>query len=188
MGNRRLPVLCDSLVCTGCAACSNICPKDAIRMTAGKDGFLRPVVDTDRCVKCLACENTCPVLHSAECPASRPKIPVFACWNKDSCARWESSSGGAFSALATAIFAERGFVAGAVYDESMTVRHQLCHSMNDLMRLRGSKYVQSEIGTVFREIKERLVAGNTVLFVGTPCQVAGIRAYLRKDYEKLYCY
>ncbi len=187
MGNRRLPVLCDSSVCTGCASCSNICPKDAIRMTAGNDGFLRPIVDTERCVRCLACENACPVLHPAECSSNRTEPLVFACWNKDAKARSESSSGGAFSALATAIFAAGGYVTGAVYDDDMNVRHQLCCSIDDLTRLRGSKYVQSEIGTVYGEIKEKLVAGNTVLFVGTPCQVAGIRAYLKNEYENLYC-
>lgn len=186
MENKRLPALCDSLLCTGCAACSNSCPKDAIQMTASNDGFLRPVVIEESCVECLACEKACPVLNPVKL-RNQEEPNVFACWNKDSKVRAESSSGGAFSALATSIFAQGGYVAGAVYNKNMEVGHQLCHSMDDLNHLRGSKYVQSTIGNVYREIKKELIAGNLVLFVGTPCQVAGIRSYLKRDYENLYC-
>ena len=187
MENKRLPKLCNSLVCTGCAACSNSCPKDAIQMIAGIDGFLHPVIYEKECVQCLACEKACPVLNPAKYGTNKEDPDIFACWNKDSQIRAESSSGGAFSALATAIFTQGGYVAGAAYNKNMQVVHQLCHSMNDLKRLRGSKYVQSSIGNLYRDIKEKLIEGNLVLFVGTPCQIAGIQAYLKKSYENLYC-
>lgn len=187
MENKRMPVLCDIRECTGCAACRNICPKDAIQMTAGDDGFLRPFINTEKCVQCLICEKTCPVLHKSSYINNLKEPSVFACWNKDPQSRFESSSGGAFSALANAIFSEGGHVAGAVYDEDMTVRHLLSDSVNDIIRLRGSKYVQSDINLVFREIKTKLIKGDKVLFVGTPCQVAGIRSYLKKDYDNLFC-
>lgn len=184
---KRLPKLCDPLDCTGCGACASICPVDAIAMTPGTDGFVRPVIDTGKCIRCLSCERTCPVLQTDNNSTNCTEPQVFACWNKDAESRAESSSGGAFSALATAVFSRGGHVAGAVYDENMKPVHKLCRSIEDLPRLRGSKYVQSEIGDVFREIRQDLQAGIEVLFVGTPCQVAGLRSYLKKDYANLIC-
>jgi coenzyme F420-reducing hydrogenase beta subunit len=156
-------------------------------MTVGTDGFLYPNVNTDNCIQCLACETACPVLRPVAPNSNRETPAVYACWNKDSKVRAESSSGGAFSALATSVFAEDGYVAGATYDKNMLVRHQLCHSTESLHRLRGSKYVQSDIGTIYRDVKEKLNEERSVLFVGTPCQVAGLRAYLKKDFTNLYC-
>jgi coenzyme F420-reducing hydrogenase beta subunit len=187
MEKNRSPKLCDPLICTGCAACRNACPQEAIKMEPGTDGFLRPVIDPDQCIKCLLCEKACPVLISSK-SSNEDKPAVFACWNKDCQIRKESSSGGAFSALAMSVLTNGGYVIGAGYDASMTVKHQICHSVEDLQRLRGSKYVQSDIGLTYRDVKKILSEGvKPVLFVGTPCQVAGLRSYLRKDYANLYC-
>ena len=185
--NKRLPQLCGPLDCTGCAACASVCPKDAIAMTAGADGFLYPAVDGDKCVGCLACEKTCPVINPIGAGGRSERPQVYACWNLDPAVRAESSSGGAFSALAETVIGQGGYVFGAAYDDQMTVRHRECHSRDQIELLRGSKYVQSQIGDTFRMVKRRLAEGAKVLFVGTPCQVSGLRAYLRRDYDNLYC-
>lgn len=186
MENKRHPKLCGVLDCAGCAACANACPKDAIAMTSMMDGFPQPVVDKERCVQCLACEHACPVLTTL--PNENRKEPItYACWNKDMKIRKESSSGGAFSALATAILEEGGYVVGAVYGERMSVHHRMIHSLEELPLLRGSKYVQSDVGNIYRQVKLKLQEGAKVLFVGTPCQVAGLRGYLKRDAPNLYC-
>ena len=183
---KRYPNLCSQLDCTGCAACANICPQDAITMTEMSDGFQQPIVDKDKCIQCMACEKACPVLHSLP-NENRIEPIVYACWNKDKETRRESSSGGAFSALATSILKEGGYVVGAAYDENMFVHHRMIHTIEELPLLRGSKYVQSSVGDVYRQVKTKLKGGATVLFVGTPCQVAGLRGYLKQDYPNLYC-
>lgn len=186
MNDHRYPVLCDHLECTGCEACRNVCPKDAIEMRYDQEGFLQPFLIQDKCIKCLACEKTCPVL-SSEIKSSDTSPTVYASWNKDADIRKESSSGGAFSAIASGITDIGGYVVGASYDVDMHVRHIICNSGNGIKQLRGSKYVQSEIGDTFRKIKRLLNQSHTVLFVGTPCQVSGLRSYLRKEYENLFC-
>lgn len=186
MENKRYPELCNQLDCTGCAACANACPKDAITMEDMSDGFMQPVVDKDKCVQCLACEKSCPV--SGILPNDNKTNPiVYACWNKDDEIREESSSGGAFSALAVSVLEQGGYVVGAIYDKDMRVSHRMIHSVEELPLLRGSKYVQSNINGIYRQVKKRLVEGSTVLFVGTPCQVAGLKGYLKKDCPNLYC-
>lgn len=186
MENKRYPVLCRQLDCTGCAACANICPKDAITMTEMLDGFSQPVIDKDRCVQCLACEKSCPVLNPFSNEGQNEPV-VYSCWNRDNKVRWESSSGGAFSALATIVLERGGYVTGAAYGDAMRVSHRMIHSVAELPLLRGSKYVQSCTGDIYRQVKEKLLDGAIVLFVGTPCQVAGLRGYLNKDYPNLYC-
>lgn len=186
MESKRYPKLCSQLDCTGCAACANVCPKEAITMTNMGEGFLQPVVDRGKCVQCLTCEQTCPVLKVL--PNENRKEPMaYACWNKDKEVRRESSSGGAFSALATVILKEGGYVVGAAYDERMQVHQRMIHSLEELPLLRGSKYVQSNAGNIYRQVRQKLQEGAKVLFVGTPCQVAGLRSYLKREYPNLYC-
>ncbi|ACU90625.1 Coenzyme F420 hydrogenase/dehydrogenase, beta subunit C-terminal domain [Desulfomicrobium baculatum] len=178
------PILCPSDYCTGCEACRNICPEQCITMVADYAGFLRPVIDADRCVGCLLCEKSCPVLL-------KPKLDnlsdphTFACWHKNDEVRARSSSGGAFSALAKYVLNEDGFVFGAAYDENLYVRHICIEKINDLDLLRRSKYVQSEIGSSFRQVKDYLKSKRFVLFVGAPCQIAGLISFLGKKYDNL---
>ena len=186
MGNKRYPALCSQIDCTGCAACASICPKDAISMTGMPDGFLQPVIDKDRCVQCLACEKSCPVLNTFS-NENKKKPVIYSCWNKDHNVRSDSSSGGAFSALASVILEEGGYVAGAAYDETMHVSHRMIHSVAELPSLRGSKYVQSRVGNIYRQVKTKLHEGAPVLFAGTPCQIAGLKGYLKIDYPNLFC-
>lgn len=185
MENKRLPVLCRADLCTGCGACDNLCPTGAISLVY-QNGFKHPEIDNEKCIGCLACERSCPITNpkSIENFASPH---VYAAWHIDEDIRKESSSGGAFSALAMAILQNGGCVAGAAYDENMMVNHILIDKIEQLPLLRGSKYVQCSINNNYKQVREKLRQGVKVLFVGTPCQISGLRSFLRKEYDNLYC-
>ena len=171
--------------CTGCGSCYNCCPVDAIQMKPDKRGFLFPVVLSKRCINCSQCVSACPIL-TKEVPCQQKEPVCYAAWSKNEAVRFCSTSGGVFTHLAEAILDQGGLVAGARYRQDHLVEHTLIQSKNNIEQLRQSKYVQSETGLVFRQIKEALISGKPVLFVGTPCQCAGLRSYLGKSYEKLY--
>jgi coenzyme F420-reducing hydrogenase beta subunit len=146
---------------------------------------LYPVIDDDHCSECGLCRKLCPLLNKCDIKKQNVEPKCYAAWNKDESIRRESSSGGVFSVLAKHIFKNRGFVCGAYFDDENKLRHGVFSHEKELPKLRGSKYLQSQIGNVFSDIKELLDKVNTVLFVGTPCQVAGLNAFLRKEYENL---
>ena len=190
------PPPCGTLeACTGCGACAASCPQDSIAMQPDDEGFLYPVVDPHTCTDCGLCLMTCPVNPSetftdenASNRSAAGPLSVFAAWHLDESIRRASSSGGVFTALAESILAQGGVVAGAAFDEQFVVCHTLIESAADLPRLRGSKYVQSEIPCgLYRQIQDQLKLGLPVLFSGTPCQVAGLRGFLHKAYENLFC-
>ena len=178
------PVLADHTHCTGCTACAAVCPKDAISMTRDKEGFSYPAVNRDLCVRCGRCSAVCPILH----PKERSGVPaVFAAWNKDDAVRKDSTSGGVFSLVAEYVLEGGGVVFGAAFDAHQHLRHVACFRKEDLWRLRGAKYVQSDLGNLgetFREIKKALET-RPVLFSGTPCQVEGLYRYLGGRPENL---
>lgn len=174
-------LLCEGRACTGCMACVNACPIDAIQMKADEEGFARPVVDDSRCVQCGKCQRACPQLVPGKRPEEEKQ--VYACWVKDPGLRKKSTSGGAFSALAKHILAQGGCVFGAGFDENLNVVHKQVRSQRGLAQLRGSKYVQSYVGLTFREVKQCLLEGKKVLYSGTACQIDGLYAYLGERYE-----
>ena len=177
-----MPILAKKTDCTGCAACMNSCARSAIQMVADEEGFLVPIVDNDKCVECKSCEKSCPVVtKTSNTNTSHPK--AYAVWNEID--RRVSSSGGAFSSFARYVMKNGGVVFGAAFDTNLHCHHIKVTTIEGLDALRGSKYVQSEIGDTYKEIKSVLKDEKYVLFCGTPCQVAGLKAYLRKDYEKL---
>jgi len=176
-----LPRLADHARCTGCGACMSGCPRDAIVMERDKEGFSYPAVDTTKCVHCGHCTAICPILR--ERPAG-PVPAVFAAWNKDDGIRKDSTSGGVFSALAEYVLESGGVVFGAALDGKQHLRHVACFRKEDLWRLRGAKYVQSDLGDTFREIR-RWLQVRPVLFSGTPCQVDGLYQYLGERPENL---
>ncbi len=171
--------------CTGCSACFNICPANAISMKKDREGFLSPKIDFEKCIHCGLCNGVCPSLYPPPRDEQFPLPKVYAAWNKNEKVRLESSSGGIFSALAEYFLEKKGYVCGAAFDENNKLNHIIVSNRRDFKKLRGSKYVQSEIGSTFKEIKELLEKDRWVLFSGTPCQAAGLRNYLKKDYEKL---
>ena len=167
--------------CTGCGACSNGCPKGAIRMVPDREGFLYPQVE-DGCVLCGHCTHICPVLKQRE-PRTEPA--VFAVWNRDAAARQASTAGGVFSALAEYVLEGGGVVFGAALDDRLRVAHTAVKNAHELPRLRGAKTVQSDIGETYQQVRLYLAQGRQVLFSGTPCQVDGLYRYLGEHPERL---
>lgn len=174
----------NNLQCTGCGACYNICPRDAIQMVPDPLGFLQPEIDTSRCISCCICEKTCPVLNE-EISNGALKPNCYAVQANDEL-RKNSSSGGIFSCLAEYVLKSGGVVFGAAWDGNLTVRHRRVENLDDLAVLRKSKYVQSDTHFVYREVQELLKQGRTVLFSGTPCQVAALNHFLGNPSEHLF--
>lgn len=170
--------------CTGCSACANICPKNCISMVSDDYGFLYPQINNDKCVNCSICEKTCPVLNKKEQEISNEVISYAAKTNNENI-RKQSSSGGIFSVIAENILENNGIVYGAAFDENFVVKHISVSSLDDLDLLRRSKYVQSDLNNSFKTVESNLKNGKPVLFTGTPCQVEGLLAYLKKPYDNL---
>ena len=175
--------ICCKEICSGCSACASICPVNAISMKPDSEGFEYPKIDFNKCINCGKCRNICPVANKYKDTEQIPKL--YAAVNNNEETRLNSSSGGLFTALAEKVIEDGGVVFGAGFGEHLKVVHKMCGDKNGLSELRGSKYVQSEIGNTYREAKEQLEAGKKVLFVGTPCQIGGLLAYLGKEYENL---
>ena len=170
--------------CSGCYSCQNICPKGAITMREYEDTFLYPTIDQDKCIDCNACITACPAVKERESIQLRTPI-CYASWNSDSQIVEDSSSGGVFSAMAEVILKSNGYVYGALFDDKLSLYHKEVSIVDELSQLRGSKYVQSNINSSFRKAEKRLKAGALVLFIGTPCQIAGLNTFLKKDYHNL---
>lgn len=160
--------------CTGCGACSLVCPMGCITLLPDDEGFLAPSIASESCVECGACLQAC---HTKKrIPEVSPQ--GFVLLNQDPETRSESSSGGAFSALAVSVLERGGVVYGAAFDEILHVNHVRVADASELYRIQGSKYVQSETGDIYARVKRDLASGIDVCFSGTPCQVAGLKAYL----------
>lgn len=172
----------DKKDCCGCEACAQCCPKRCISMQEDGEGFLYPRVDHSLCIDCGLCEKVCSVLHQ-DTP-SEP-LTVYAAKNPDDEVRRASSSGGIFTLLAESVLAENGVVFGARFDKDWNVVHDYTESKKGLGAFRGSKYVQSRTGETFNQAERFLKAGRKVLFSGTPCQIMGLKRYLRKEYDNL---
>lgn len=169
--------------CSGCTACMVGCPVQCIHMKPDMDGFLYPHIQADVCLHCGKCERICPVLNNTR---EDTLLPVaYAAKNKDAGIKAHSSSGGVFSALAEDTISRGGAVFGARLTEILTVEHCMVESVQELASLRGSKYVSSQLGDCFRQVREQLNAGRPVLFSGTPCQVEGVLAFLNRPYDNL---
>lgn len=168
--------------CCGCMACGQICPQKCIKFEEDACGFLYPICDESLCVQCGLCEKVCPIINKWE-----PKNPlqIKACRNKNEEERYRSSSGGVFVLLAKAVILQKGVVFGACYDEDWMVIHSYVEEADGILAFQGSKYVQSRIGETYIEAKKFLDEGRVVLFSGTPCQIAGLKHFLRKDYQNL---
>ena len=167
--------------CVGCNACVQRCPKQCISMHEDEQGFLYPKVDLSLCIHCDLCEKVCPVINQAE---PRKPTETYAAKNPDYDVRMSSSSGGIFYALAMKIIEDGGVVFGAKFNEQWEVVHDYAETLEGIKAFQGSKYVQSRIGDTFLQAEEFLKAGRKVMFTGTPCQIAALGLFLRKDYGK----
>lgn len=178
-----MPNLVEWNNCCGCGACANKCPKGAISMKPNNEGFLHPEVDKDLCVECGACGKVCPGLELAKATGNKPQ--AFIVQHKSDAIRYQSTSGGAFTAIAEEIINRGGVVFGAAMTDELSVKHISVNTVEGLAKFRNSKYVQSEIGNCYKEAKERLTSGQWVCFSGTPCQINGLYKFLGKAYETL---
>ena len=175
----------DLASCSGCGICAMECPASAIQMRMDREGFARPEFDSEKCIGCQKCMRKCPSLNIDASNQMNPD--TYAFW-ADEDVRSKSSSGGAFSVLADAVLKKGGYVCGAAYDKYRhSISHMIVQDEAGLCRLRGSKYVQSDIQPVLEPIKRLLeTQGAPVLFTGCPCQIAALKAYLGKSYDQLY--
>lgn len=169
-------------LCTGCGACKAVCPKSAVSFVPDAEGFPSPVVDEEKCVRCGLCAKTCPALSR---PVMSEIKSAYAAQIKDREILKDSTSGGVFTALSRGIFGLGGVVYGCVWDEAYNAVVQRAVNEEEIKSMRGSKYVWSWAGDAFPQVKADLNAGRIVLFTGMPCQVAGLKSYLGKDYDNL---
>lgn len=169
--------------CTGCSACVQTCPKQCISFEEDEQGFRYPCVNQELCIDCGLCEKVCPCINENE---QIMPLDIYAAKNPDKKIRKKSSSGGLFTMLAESIIDEGGVVFGARFNNKYNVIHDYTETKDGIEAFRGSKYVQSIIGDTYKQARDFLKAGRKVLFSGTPCQIAGLRLFLRKDYESLY--
>ena len=169
--------------CNGCSACCNACPVGAISMVENEEGFLYPTVNKERCINCGLCVKSCSALNNNYANSEKPECYAYMA---DDEIRKGASSGGVFPVIADYFIKNDGYVCGAVYDE-LKVKHIVSNNVDDIERMRGSKYLQSDINDCYKDIKILLDDGNKVLFTGTPCQISGLKFFLGKASKNLYC-
>lgn len=172
----------DKSSCCGCSACVQRCPKQCITLKEDEEGFLYPHVDRNKCIECNLCKKVCPLISPSD---KISPIKVLAVKNRDEEERMASSSGGVFIALAKNIINHGGVVFGAVFDEKWEVKHIYTETIEGIKPMMGSKYLQSRIENTFLEAELFLKQGRKVMFTGTPCQIVGLKKYLRKEYSNL---
>ncbi len=171
--------------CCGCFACSQICPKHCIELNPDNEGFMYPSVNSNECIDCKLCEKVCPQIEKPSNDNFKAST-VYAAFSHDNETRVDSTSGGLFSVLAKYMYEQGAYVCGAVYDENFRLKLYISNNEADLIKIRGSKYIQAEVHDVFITIKQLLKAGEKVFICSTPCQIAALRRFLKKDYYNLY--
>ncbi len=177
--------ICDGEKCTGCAACANICKHNAIEMHYDEEGFLRPHIDQKKCINCGLCKVTCP--ENISIGLNEEPLGIYSGWSKDDNTRIRSASGGAFAEIAYYFINHfNAVVFGVTMNQNLDAVHICIERAEDMYKLQGSKYIQSHIGTAYRQVLQYLKKGRIVLFSGTPCQIGGLKKYIKKDFENLF--
>lgn len=179
-----MELICEKTDCTGCGMCANICHQKAIEMVEKEHGFVFPKVNNDLCNECGLCKKKCPA-NSEKRNDSTVK-GVFASWSINKKVRNQSTSGGIFSLLAEEILKDEGLVIGVAWDDKYHATHVAIEKPDELYKLRGSKYSQSDTAMIYQKIKSYLIDGRKILFSGTPCQNAALKSYLGKEYDNLF--
>ncbi|MDD2391373.1 MAG: Coenzyme F420 hydrogenase/dehydrogenase, beta subunit C-terminal domain [Bacilli bacterium] len=164
--------------CCGCTACMNICPTKAIKMVEDEEGFLYPKIDQALCINCGKCRKVCPFQNEINISNKLSKPTVYAVKHNKESVRMKSSSGGVFTAISDYVLNNGGVVYGAAFDENFNVIHKKAETSEECNKFRGSKYVQSDLSNVYKQIKDLLKSDRQVLFSGTPCQTAGLKSFL----------
>ena len=174
--------------CCGCNACGDGCPVHAISFTTDNEGFLYPTIDKEKCIDCGRCLKICPQINIKGIKKkSAFDIPkCFVAVHKNLAIRFDSTSGGAFSAFANHIYRQGGYVGGAIWNDDYSIRQFISDKKGDLARLRSSKYAQSDAQGFYKAVQEAVNSGKPVLVCGTPCQMAALRSFLGKEYENLF--
>lgn len=176
--------LCDINSCTQCHACEAVCPQKCISFKESRAGFFIPHIDVNYCIECGLCRKSCHQIRDLQQP-TKALPTAFAAWTTNSIIRSKSSSGGVFSVLANEVISKDGVVYGAIMTKELQVKHVFAETIDQISAMRGSKYVQSNLEGVYIQVKSQLQRGKLVLFTGTPCQIAGLYAFLRNDYQNL---
>ena len=177
-------MLAEKRLCTGCGSCAMICPQHCIDMNEDEEGFLFPNINSQKCISCGLCKQSCPILTNKAVKRTY-RTKIFAAQNKNENMRRQSSSGGVFIALALAVIEQCGAFCAAKYSKNFEAVHGIATTKEELLDYCGAKYVQSKTGQCYTEIKEMLCQGWKILFVGTPCQVAGLSSFLKRPYDNL---
>lgn len=174
--------ICPKISCTGCKACEMVCPRRCISMVEDSLSALYPKIDGTQCIDCGLCERTCPNNRSM---VFHTPIDCYAAWSKDTNTRHSSASGGFAAELYNLVLQNNTFTAGVCWDAERGAYYMPVENREDINRVRNSKYVYSDTHGIYDEVKHRLEKGYPVLFIGLPCQVAGLYGYLKKDYKLL---
>ncbi|MBQ2715054.1 MAG: Coenzyme F420 hydrogenase/dehydrogenase, beta subunit C-terminal domain [Clostridia bacterium] len=169
--------------CCGCTACASVCPKDAITMLSDDEGFKFPRIDQEKCVDCGKCSSVCP----SHKPFYNKEGKAYALKHNDKDVLKNSTSGGFFTTISDYVLDREGVVYGAAFDQNLVCRHTRATTKDERNKMRGSKYVESDLGDTYKKIKEDLAQGKCVLFTGTPCQTSGLKNYLNGKDENLVC-
>lgn len=174
--------ICNKQKCSGCCACMNICPKNCISMDYDEYGVVYPNIDEEKCIHCNACKRVCPV--NCETEKNRAQT-AYAAWHNNEEARRTSASGGVAAAFYETVIENKGVCFGTCFDENLNLNIVKAITKEEIKMFKGSKYVQAYVGMSLKQAQEELRAGKQVLFIGTPCQIAGVRNFLMKDYDNL---
>ncbi len=170
-------------LCCGCGACELVCPKKCIKMIYDEEGFLYPILDKELCIHCGLCEIHCPIIKETK---NNKVLFSYGLIHRENNITKNSSSGGAFTAIAEYVLSNDGVVFGCAFNENIEAKTICIESRTDLYKLRGSKYVQCDTNKQYKNIKTFLDKGRIVLYCSTPCQIAGLKSYLSKDYDNLF--